>query len=206
MIRRHFVVGFRDLQVDQTQVISGSNSPEMVTACRCVNVSLFISDGIRRDVQTSLLVGDETDLRVISFPGDRMKRVSPDERSISFFIMKGAEALKEISSGTTCVLDNGITVSRTDLKHMLEQGPPGAIQVAAAQSDMLSDYSGISQSGIFVYDVSGTLSRYFEKRRVILLPRPPHPERFILDVNLYCDSAGQSPEETSITPPRKRYP
>ncbi len=206
MIKRHFVVGFGDLQVDQTQVISGSNCPEMVTACRCVNVALFISDGIRRDVQMSLLAGDTTDLRVISFPGDRMKRVSPDERSISFFIMKGAEALRGVTSGTTRVLDNGITVSRTDLEHMLEQGPSGAIQVAATQSDRPSGCSGISQTGTFVYVVSGTLSRYFEKRHMVLLPRPPHPERFILDVNLYCDSVGQSPEETSITPPRERYP
>jgi len=206
MIKRHFIVGFGDLQVDQAQVVSGFNCPEIVTACRCVNVALFISDDIRRDVQMSLLAGDDTDLRVISFPGDRMKRVSPDERSISFFIMKGAEALKGVSSGATRVLDNGITVSRTNLEHMLEQGPPGVLQVAATQSDMPSGCSGISQTGIFVYDVSGTLSRCLKKRRMVLLPRPPHPERFILDVNLYCDSAGQSPEETSITPPRERYP
>ncbi|RDE17895.1 MAG: hypothetical protein C4K49_00445 [Candidatus Thorarchaeota archaeon] len=204
MIRRHFVVAFRKLEADQTRVSSGSNSPEMVTACRCVNVSLFLSDGIRKDVQTSLLVGDETDLHVISFPGDKMKRVSPDERSISFFIMKGAEALKGIGRGTTRVLDNGITVSRTDLIHLFEQGPPGAIQVAAAGPDMLSD-GGMFQTGIFVYDIRGTMSQYSGTRPVVLLPRPPNPERFILDVNLYCDGTEQNQEETSITPPRERY-
>jgi tRNA pseudouridine-54 N-methylase len=186
LIARNFIVGFKDIPVDSDRVKSGLNSLETVIACRCINVGLFISDDIRRTVQVSLCVGLDTDLRIISFSGEKIKRVSPDERSISFFLSKAMFLLDKMDSGTVKSMDNGIVLSRTDMKNFLTSWSAERVHIADSSVDT-HDWAAVSTSGIFVYDMSGALMRGLAKRPVSLLTRPTNPERFILDMNLHCD-------------------
>jgi tRNA pseudouridine-54 N-methylase len=61
---RRFLVMFDSFPIDKASVKSGQNSPEVVTACRCVNVGLFVSGDLRRDVIVSIAVGAVEDLKL----------------------------------------------------------------------------------------------------------------------------------------------
>ncbi len=47
-------------------------------ACRAVGAALFLSHGVRRDTEITLLVQNSVQVRIV---GDRVKRLNPDERS-----------------------------------------------------------------------------------------------------------------------------
>jgi tRNA pseudouridine-54 N-methylase len=57
MLVRRFLVMFKELPIDRDSVRSGQNNPEVIIACRCVNVGLFLSGDLRRDTVVSLAVG-----------------------------------------------------------------------------------------------------------------------------------------------------
>jgi tRNA pseudouridine-54 N-methylase len=120
---------FKDFQIDKASVKTGQNRPDVITACRCVNVGLFVSGDLRRDVTVSLAAGTEEDLKVVSFPGNSLKRVSPDERSISFFLLKAFEKTQDLELGKSYIMDNGIELVRASLDDLLELWSPGVIQV-----------------------------------------------------------------------------
>ena len=117
---RRFLVMFDKMPIDKASVKSGQNGPEVVTACRCINVGLFVSGDLRRDVVVSLAIGPLEDLRVVSFPGNTLRRVSPDERSISFFLLKATEILENLEAGESFTMDNGIELTRTSIDHLSE--------------------------------------------------------------------------------------
>ena len=129
MFVRRFLIMFKDFPIDKTSVKAGQNSPEVVTACRCVNVGLFVSGDLRRDVIVSIAVGTEEDLMVVSFPGNSLKRVSPDERSISFFMLKAIEKAQDLELGSSFKMNNGIELVRASLDGLFELWGSGVIQV-----------------------------------------------------------------------------
>jgi tRNA pseudouridine-54 N-methylase len=120
MSMRHFLVIFKDLPIERSSVKSGRISREVISACRCVNVGLFVSGDLRRDVIVSLGLGNEDNLRVISFPGFSLRRVSPDERSISFFLLKSIEKVVTMEQGNRFVMDNGIELICSSLSGLIE--------------------------------------------------------------------------------------
>jgi len=135
MFVRRFLVRFNELPIDTDSVKSGQNSPEVVTACRCVNIGLFISGGLRQDVIVSIAIGTDEDLCVVSFPGDSLRRVSPDERSISFFLLKATERTNLLEPGDRFMMDNGIELIRSSLNDLLELWRPEIIQVPSASPE-----------------------------------------------------------------------
>ena len=120
---------FKDFPIDSISVKAGKNSPEVISACRCVNVGLFVSGDLRRDVIVSIVVGTEEDLRVVSFPGDSLKRVSPDERSISFFLLKAIDKAQDLELGGFFKMNNGIELVRAPLDELIDLWGPDVIQV-----------------------------------------------------------------------------
>ncbi len=87
--------------------------------CRCVAQSLFISHGIRKDVEVYLLLLGEPDPpKAIKIVGKTVKRMSPDERNIAGHLRKALgvkvnKNWKEVSSG--------VYVARKCLKDLLEE-------------------------------------------------------------------------------------
>jgi tRNA pseudouridine-54 N-methylase len=129
MLVRRFLVMFESFPIDKTSVKSGQNSPEVVTACRCVNVGLFVSGNLRRDVIVSIAVGTEEDLKVVSFPGNSLRRVSPDERSISFFMLKAIEKAQDLEFGKSLTMSNRIELVRASLEDLFDLWDSDVIQV-----------------------------------------------------------------------------
>ena len=185
---RHFLILFDKLPIDSVSVKSGQNSPEVVTACRCVNVGLFVSGNLRRNVEVSLAVGKSEDLGVVTYPGSALKRVSPDERSISFFLLKAMNVLRELPLGGEKRMDNGMVVQRSNAKDLLREWVSSPIYVSSLDPSSQPKQVDVRPQGLFLYELtSTTLTDLTKNIREISLPRPPHPERFILDINLYCD-------------------
>lgn len=185
---RRFLTLFERLPIDIVSVKSGQNGSEVVTACRCVNVGLFVSGNLRRNVEVSLAVGQPEDLGIVTYPGPALKRVSPDERSISFFLMKAMNVLRELPLGGKKRLDNGIVVQRTNATELLQGWDPTQIYVSFLDPSIQPKQVDVHPQGLFLYELTSTaLTDLVDNIPGNLLPRPPHPERFILDINLYCD-------------------
>ena len=136
------------MQIDRESVKSGRNYPEVVTACRCVNVGLFVSGDLRRDVTVSFAVGRPDDLKVISFPGTSLRRVSPDERSISFFLLKAIEKVESLEIGNTFIMDNGIELTRTSLELLSDRWGPDITHVPPSNPERFILDTNMSADGM----------------------------------------------------------
>jgi len=182
----HFLTILPILPINKASVKAGKNSREVVTAARCVNIGLFLSHNLRRDVVVSVAYGQPDDLRVISFPGETLRRVSPDERSISFFLLKASEVAKNLVFLTERTMDNGIIVGRHSISHLIKTWNPVNVYLAKKIPFDPSVYHGLEKEGLFVY----ALNDDFEPDGIDFerIPRPSTPERHILEVNTYFDN------------------
>jgi tRNA pseudouridine-54 N-methylase len=137
-------------------------------------------------VTVSIAYGQCEDLRVVSFPGDGLKRVSPDERSISFFLLKANEIAENLLFFTQRTMDNGIIVRRRSLSQLIDVWSPNGVYLAIRSSFQPSDYHGLKENSLFVY----ALTDDFKPERIDFtpLPRPSTPERHILEINTSFDS------------------
>jgi tRNA (pseudouridine54-N1)-methyltransferase len=135
MFLRRFLVMFEKMPIDKASVKSGQNGQEVITACRCVNIGLFVSGDLRRDVTVSLAIGQTNDLRVISFLGPSLRRVSPDERSISFFLLKATEVLEKLEAGESFTMDNGIELTRSSMDELIESWQKEIVQVPSTNPE-----------------------------------------------------------------------
>ncbi len=187
---RHFLILFDDIHIDKISVKSGNNSPEVITAARCVNVGLFISGNLRRDVVVSLAKGTPDDLKLVSFPGANLKRVSPDERSISFFLMKALSIADGLLMDSFEIMDNGIEVRRSNLKNFFKSLNPARVYISTTESSSNTINVTEYENSILIYSIG----KQFESLQAngkwtqVELPYFPHPERFILEVNMIVDT------------------
>ena len=186
---RYFLIIFDDIPIDKASVKSGNNSPEVITAARCVNVGLFISGNLRRDVVISLAKGSPDDLKIISFPGDSLRRVSPDERSISFFLMKALSIAEELAMDSFKTMDNGIETRRSNLKGFIESIAPSRVYLSSPKFASESVDDGEYENSCLIYPIGKQLDLIKEDTTWTpeKLPYFPHPERLILDVNMRVD-------------------
>ncbi len=189
MSYRRFLLLFNQFPIEESQVKAGNNTWQVIIACRCVNAGLFISGDLRRNVEVSIAYGNSGDLQVITFPGATLKRVSPDERSISFFLLKAAQALEGLSLGESRKMDNGIETRRVDLMDLMALWPESDVYLAADDVEQGQEQTS-ALSGLFVYAVEeGETKEFLSSQKPIYMLRPPHPERFILDINFAADRA-----------------
>jgi tRNA pseudouridine-54 N-methylase len=190
MPMRRFLILFNDLLIDKASVKAGTNSSEIVTACRCINIGLFLSGNMRRDVTVTIAVGTPKDMTTITFPGDTLKRVSPDERSISFFLLKSLGVADGFLENSQRVLDNGILIAREGFERLVSTYAPQ--RVFLAQKECKSDFGTLDQSkdALFIYNTGMLIDSVEEPYSA--LSYPPHAERFILDINEWYDKENET--------------
>jgi len=93
----------------------------MDVLCRCVNASFFLSHEFRRDVECHLvLLGEPDPPKIIRFSGERLRYLSPDERSAGSLIKKALAipAGNEYRESTP-----GVEVRRGSLEDILREFP-----------------------------------------------------------------------------------
>ncbi|WP_456330218.1 tRNA (pseudouridine(54)-N(1))-methyltransferase TrmY [Archaeoglobus sp.] len=91
----------------------------MDVLCRCTSQALFISHGIRKDVEVYLLLlGPPEPPKVVLVKGNEVKRMSPDERNIAGHIRK---ALTVECDKRWKKVHSGVYISKKGLKELLEE-------------------------------------------------------------------------------------
>ncbi len=86
--------------------------------CRAIGSSLFLSHGIRTDVETNLLLQDCIHVRIY---GQYVKRLNPDERSTAALIKHALKALNESPPDGDVRSTPGITIARRSLPEVLDR-------------------------------------------------------------------------------------
>jgi tRNA (pseudouridine54-N1)-methyltransferase len=123
----------------------------MDVLCRCVNSSLFLSHDLRRDVECYLvLLGDPEPPKTVLFSGEKVRYLSPDERSAGTLIKKalGLPAGDEFRESTP-----GVYVRKGGLADLLRDIPLSVLDEAGSDirkaqslpgSYLLSDHHDFS--------------------------------------------------------------
>ena len=187
MSYRQFMIIFENLPITKSEVKEGRISQEAVIACRCVNVGLFLSNDMRRDTEVSLVIVKDG-IQIIAFPGKNLRRVSPDERSISFFILKAIDLLARLPAGVVRELDNGIRVERTTINDLSEKWNSIPLFIAEENGTIQVDSDAKFTEGGFIYEIhTGLLPDSLFDKKPVRLSRPTSPERFILEINYQID-------------------
>ena len=91
----------------------------MDIVCRCIAQALFISHGIRRDVEVYvLLLGEPNPPKALKVVGSEVRYMAPDERNIGGIIRKALslKVNKEWKKSTP-----GVYIARKNIKELLEE-------------------------------------------------------------------------------------
>jgi len=117
-IFRHFYVkshGVTQPEKINLKDVPGSSGRLDVVA-RCINAALWLSGDIRRNVVFhTVLHGGEQPV-YIRIEGERLRKVSPDERSISLFLKKALERMDSMEETSP-----GIFAYRRSFKEVVEE-------------------------------------------------------------------------------------
>jgi len=117
-IFRHFYVkshGVTEPEKINLKDVPGSSGRLDVVA-RCINAALWLSGDIRRNVVFhTVLHGGEQPV-YIRIEGEKLRKVSPDERSISLFLKKALERMDSMEETSP-----GIFVYRRSFKEVVEE-------------------------------------------------------------------------------------
>ncbi len=115
-MRAFLVVGnYAHTQPFRLNDIPGAGRMDVL--CRCVAQALFISHGIRKDVEIYLLMlGPPQPPKAVRIVGSEVKRMSPDERNIAGHIRK---ALGLRANQDWQEVHSGVYVARKDLENIL---------------------------------------------------------------------------------------
>lgn len=107
-----------DFQLDDLPGAAG----RIDVLCRAVGASLLVSHGIRRDVETTLLLQDQIRIRI---EGRRVKRLNPDERSTAALLRRALAALsaEEVESTPGIFVSRGSALEELDRLIGLDASP-----------------------------------------------------------------------------------
>ena len=118
---RHFLVKLRTVPTDSSKInlkdLPGSGRTDVL--CRIVNASFWLSWNIRKNVELHTILGGPPQPPIyLRFEGRRLKKLSPDERSIACFIKK---VLERFSEGKEVEASPGIFVSKCDIDDVISK-------------------------------------------------------------------------------------
>ena len=117
-MRRFLILGHRAaIDPDFTLNDLPGAAGRLDVLCRAIGATLFLSHGIRRDVEVNLLLQDSVHIRI---SGERVKRLNPDERSTAALIKIALKAQSNVSVDEEVQSTPGIFVSRRSLSDVID--------------------------------------------------------------------------------------
>ncbi len=162
---------------------------------RCINASLFLSHGLRRDVDTYVvLLGEPSPPVTIRFNGERVRYLSPDERSAAALIKKALEkgapaSGEEESTPGVCISKRSfedIIDSLNNIIYLHEDGEDiRKIDLRGDEAYVLSDHQNLTPDEEAVLERKGA-------RKVSLGKKLYHADHCIVMVNHELDLRGES--------------
>ncbi|MBN1857798.1 tRNA (pseudouridine(54)-N(1))-methyltransferase TrmY [Candidatus Bipolaricaulota bacterium] len=124
--------------------------------CRAIGASLFLSHDLRRDVEVTLVLRDQVEIRIV---GSRVKRLNPDERSTAALLRKALARLAEIEDGDGEEIEStpGIFVRPSGLSEVLDR-----VYQTGSHPVMLHEHGDPIESMEFPEDTTFFLSDHEE--------------------------------------------
>ena len=165
--------------------------------CRAIGASFLLSHGIRRDVETILLLQNSVRIRI---DGDRVKRLNPDERSTAALIRRALGVLSDEEIEST----PGIFASRCTLSEAID----GLVEQGA--SPIVLDEDGVpfesltfSRSPAFVLSDHTDFAKEEERLfadfpRASLGPTPLHTSQAITIAHYLLDRQAEDLNENLV--------
>mgnify|MGYP002761284540 CR=1 FL=1 len=160
--------------------------------CRCVNSAFFLSHAIREDVRTHLVLADAF---TVTFEGDAIRRLNPDERSTAALIRGALERRDDAIGHQPVESSPGVSIRRRGVEatldaldgtfvHLHEDGTPIVDREPPADPIfVLSDHRD------FTADERDLLADRADAR-VRLGPRALHADHAITVAHNYLDTGG----------------
>ncbi|MEM5836413.1 MAG: tRNA (pseudouridine(54)-N(1))-methyltransferase TrmY [Candidatus Aenigmatarchaeota archaeon] len=100
--------------------LAGSGRIDLV--CRCISNAFFISEAIRKDVRFhAVLEGPPKPPKLISFFGENLKRITPDERNIGAWINKAVNLGLDLEKNEERIVGDGIKVSKKSFEELVKE-------------------------------------------------------------------------------------
>ncbi len=124
--------------------------------CRAIGASFFLSHDLRRDVEVTLLMQDQVEIRIV---GARVKRLNPDERSTAALVRKALARLEEVAEDEADAVQStpGIFVRRSRLGDVLDR-----IYQTGSHPILLHEHGDPIESMEFPVDTTFILSDHQE--------------------------------------------
>ncbi|WP_459191564.1 tRNA (pseudouridine(54)-N(1))-methyltransferase TrmY [Halosimplex sp. J119] len=85
--------------------------------CRCVTSAFFLSHDIREDVRVHLVLADEF---TVTFDGDRLRRLNPDERSTAALVRNALAEREEAIGHQPVETSPGVSLTRRGFEPTLD--------------------------------------------------------------------------------------
>lgn len=162
---------------------------------RCVTASFLLSHGLREDVRTSLVVGDEF---TVQFESQELRGLHPDERSTAARIRTALENRDEAIGHLPVETSPGVSLIRMGLEETLqgldeqvslyqldEEGAPlGEGRPSGDVAFVLSNHTDLS-------DEAKTTVREYADCRVSVGPNALHADHTITVVHNWLDRNAQ---------------
>jgi len=162
--------------------------------CRCVTSAFFLSHAIREDVRIHLVLADEY---TVTFDGNNLRRLNPDERSTGALVRNALEERAEAIGHIPVETSPGVSLTRRGFEATLdaisregsvvqlhEDGDP-AIEVSPPTNPVfvLSDHHDFAAEETALVDEHAT-------QRLSLGPEPLHADHAITVAHNYLDTVG----------------
>jgi tRNA (pseudouridine54-N1)-methyltransferase len=116
---RQFVVIGHDAPTDSDFSLDdlAGGAGRLDVLCRCVSAALFLSHGIREDVQVWLVLSDEVTVRI---DGAALRYMSPDERNVAGLLKQAIEAKARAIGHREAESTPGIHASKRGVEAVLD--------------------------------------------------------------------------------------
>ncbi len=173
--------------------------------CRCINTALFLSHGMRRDVNVHLVMLGEPDPgKIVRFNGEQLRYLSPDERSSASLIKK---ALEKDATDFESQSTPGVWIRRGSLEKLLDEfrGADRHIYYLHEDGEDIRGHSCLPDNAVFILgDHMGVTE---DEERVIrsatdktlsLGPLSLHSDHCIILILNELDRRGEHKEEVIL--------
>jgi tRNA (pseudouridine54-N1)-methyltransferase len=161
---------------------------------RCVTSSLLLSHGIRTDVRTHLVLGDEY---TITFDGNSVKRLNPDERSTAALVRGALEQREEAVGRMPVETSPGVSLTRGGLEPTLDEiAGDGNILTLHEQGDAVASRDPV-ENPIFVLsdhheftDQNRATIQAHSEQQLSVGPEALHADQAITVAHNWLDTGG----------------
>ena len=162
--------------------------------CRCVTSAFFLSHDIREEVRVHLVLADQY---TVTFEGEELRRLNPDERSTAALVRNSLEERDEAIGHIPVETSPGVSLTRRGFEATLESvADEGTVVQLHEDGDPAGDVAPPSDP-VFVLsdhrDFSGAEQAHVEShadRRLSLGPQALHADHAITVAHNYLDTAG----------------